>query len=177
MPAARRSASKSTARSDQGVRARAAARSSATRREVEQSIARFEKRLDEANDALKTLGGHLGTGARDSYKEVTAALSALRRNAAKTNKQALKDFDKLRAALTQSGTSSSRSSRTTRASSGGSSRGGASRTTGRSSGTRSSASRSTGSRSTSSRSTSSRSTAPRSTSSRSRSTGSRAKKS
>src|SRR5947209_4146774 len=101
MPAARRSASKSSAPSGQGVRARAAARSSATRREVEQSIARFEKRLDEANDALKTLGGHLGSGARGSYKEVTAGLTALRRNAAKTNKQALKDFDKLRAALTR----------------------------------------------------------------------------
>ncbi len=106
MPAARRSASKPSARSGQGVRARAAARSSATRREVEQSIARFEKRLDEANDALKTLGGHLGTGARGSYKEVTAALVALRRNAAKTNKQALKDFDKLRSALTKANSSS-----------------------------------------------------------------------
>src|SRR6516164_5202975 len=92
MPAARRSTTKSTARSGQGVRARAAARSSATRREVEQSIARFEKRLDEANDAHKTLGGHLGSGARGSYKEVTAGLTALRRSAVKTNKEALKEF-------------------------------------------------------------------------------------
>lgn len=163
MPPARRSASKtpsarkpSTARKPSsarkpstarkpasarsGVRARASATSSATRREVEQSIARFEKRLDEANDALKALGGHLGTGARGSYKEVTAALGALRRSASRTNKQALKDFDKLRGALTQSN-SSARSSRS------------ASRTT---------SPRSTGSRSTSSRSTSSRSTASRS---------------
>ena len=43
MPPARKSATKSSARSGQGVRARAAARSTATRREVEQSIARFEK--------------------------------------------------------------------------------------------------------------------------------------
>src|SRR5881275_117541 len=153
MPAARRSASKSSARSGQGVRARAAARSSGTRREVEQSIARFEKRLDEANDALKTLGGHLGTGARGSYKELTSALGALRRNAARTNKQALKDFDKLRTALTQANTSS-RSTRTTKASSGGSSRTGSRSTsrstTSRSSGSRSSVSRSTGTRSTSS---------------------------
>ena len=199
MPAARRSASKSTARSGQGVRARAAARSSATRREVEQSIARFEKRLDEANDALKTLGGHLGTSARGSYKDVTAALATLRRNAAKTNKQALKDFDKLRAALTKSNASSAtskatRGSRTTSRSSGSrstSSRSTGSRSTGsrssgsgstssRSTGSRSSGSRSTGSRSTGSRSTASRSSSGRSTSSRStasRSTGSRAKKS
>src|SRR2546421_10336951 len=101
MPAARRSASKTTTRSTQGVRARASARSAATRREVEQSIARFEKRLDEANDALKTLGGHLGTGARGSYKEVTAALGSLSRNAARTNKQALKYFNKMRHALAQ----------------------------------------------------------------------------
>ena len=60
MPPARRSqtkkpatrASKATTR----VRARAASTSAATRREVEQSITRFEKRLDDANDALKTLG-------------------------------------------------------------------------------------------------------------------------
>jgi hypothetical protein len=140
------------------VRARAAARSTATRREVEQSIARFEKRLDEANDALKTLGGHLGAGARGSYKEVSAALVSLRRNASKTNKQALKDFDKLKGALTKTNASAG-SSRTTKASSG-SSRG---------------TSRSTGSRSTASRSSSSRSTSSRSTASRS--TGSRAKKS
>jgi hypothetical protein len=157
MPAARRSATKSTPRSGQGVRARAAARSSATRREVEQSIARFEKRLDEANDALKTLGGHLGSGARGSYKEVTAGLTALRRSAAKTNKQALKDFDKLRAALTKTNAS-----------------GGASRTTRSSS---SASSRSTGSRSTASRSTASRSTASRSTSARKTTGRSRAKKS
>ena len=115
MPAARRSASKPTTRSSQGVRARAAARSSATRREVEQSITRFEKRLEEANDALKALGGHLGTGARGSYKEVTAALTALRRSAAKTNKEALKDFDKLRGALTKTSSSAGASRTNVRA--------------------------------------------------------------
>ena len=143
-----RTASRSPARATRAVRARAASTSAATRREVEQSITRFEKRLDEANEALKTLGGHLGSGARGSYKEVTAALTALRRNAARTNKQALKDFDKLRAALTHSGASSG-ASRSTKASS-------------RASGGRSAASRSTGSRSTASRSTSSRSRAKKS---------------
>ena len=162
MPAARKSASKTSARSGQGVRARAAARSSATRREVEQSIARFEKRLDEANDALKTLGGHLGSGARGSYKEVTTALVALRRNAARTNKQALKDFDKLRHALTQTNaaSTSSRATRSSRKSSG--------------------ASRSTTSRSTAKRPAAKRSTSPRASGSRStgsRSSSSRAKKS
>lgn len=105
MPPARRSATKTTAArassARKAVRARAASTRAATRREVEQSIARFEKRLDDANDALKTLGTHLGRGAQGSYKEVTTALVALRREAAKTNKQALKDFDKLRSAVTR----------------------------------------------------------------------------
>ena len=100
MPPARKSATSKPAarasRATQGVRARAASTKQATRREVEQSIARFEKRLDDANDALKTLGGHLGRGSQRSYKEVTAALAALRREATKTNKQALKDFDSVK---------------------------------------------------------------------------------
>ncbi len=111
MPPARKSAAKTTAarasKATQGVRARAATTRQATRREVEQSIARFEKQLDGANDALKALGGHLGRGATGSYKEVTTALTALRREASKTNKQALKDFDKLRAAVTRKPAASS----------------------------------------------------------------------
>lgn len=177
MPPARRSASKPSARSakpsgrsTQGVRARAAARSSATRREVEQSISRFEKRLDEANDALKTLGGHLGGGARGSYKEVTAALTALRRNASKTNKQALKDFDKLRAALTKTN-SSSGSTRSTKASST------TKRAASRPAASRSTTKRATAKRTSASRAGSSRSTTKRSTSSRATASRSRAKKS
>jgi hypothetical protein len=95
-----RSTNGSAAKATRGVRARAASTKAATRREVEQSISRFEKRLDDAGDALSTLGKHLGRGGQASYKEVTAALRALRREAAKTNKQALKDFDKLRSAVT-----------------------------------------------------------------------------
>jgi Skp family chaperone for outer membrane proteins len=78
---------------------------------VEQSIARFEKRLDEANSALQTLGNHLGRGAQSGYKDVTSTLRALRREAVKTNKQALKDFDQLRAALTKSSSTRSGSTR------------------------------------------------------------------
>jgi hypothetical protein len=121
MPPARKSAAtKPAARASKAtrrVRARAATTRQATRREVEQSIARFEKRLDDANDALKALGGHLGRGAQGSYKEMTAALVALRREASKTNKQALKDFDKLRAAITQKTPAASRSKSASKASS------------------------------------------------------------
>src|SRR6185437_8224114 len=155
MPAARRSASKSTARSGGstrsrsgagtrarsggGVRARASATSAATRREVEQSIARFEKRLDDANDALQTLGKHLGRGAQSSYKEVTTALRALRRDAAKTNKAALKDFDKLRQALTKASATAtgSRSARSSARSTSGTARSGAAKSTTRSTASRS----------------------------------------
>jgi hypothetical protein len=152
------------------VRARASATSAATRREVEQSIARFEKRLDDANDALQTLGKNLGRGAQSSYKEVTAALRALRRDAAKTNKQALKDFDKLRTALTptRGSASSSRSTRSTSRSTSG-----AARSTTRSTASRASGSRAPGSRASTSRASGSRSTASRSTASKSRSTSSR----
>ncbi|HJS95369.1 MAG TPA: hypothetical protein VJ741_13980, partial [Solirubrobacteraceae bacterium] len=156
-----------------GVRARASATSSATRREVEQSIARFEKRLDDANDALQTLGKHLGRGAQSSYKEVTTALRALRRDAAKTNKAALKDFDKLRDALTQARASASRSTASKTRSASGAARSTTRSTASRASGTRASGSRASTSRSSTSRASGSRSTASRSTASKSRSTGSR----
>jgi len=80
-PAAR-SATKPAARATRAVRARASSTSAATRREVELSITRFEKRLDDANDALATLGKHLGRSAQSSYKEVTTALRSLRRQRA-----------------------------------------------------------------------------------------------
>ncbi len=70
-PAATKPATRAT-RAATSVRARAASTSAATRREVEQSITRFEKRLDDANDALKTLGTHLGRGAQGSYKDLAA---------------------------------------------------------------------------------------------------------
>jgi hypothetical protein len=181
MPPARKSATSTPARATKAVRSRASATSAATRREVEQSIKRFEKRLDDSNDALKTLGKHLGRGSQNSYKEVTAALTALRREAAKTNRQALKDFDKLRAAVTQSGNARRSSSATSsrsgtrgksttrstggrstakRASTGGSTTG--SRSTKRSASSRSTSSRSTGSRTTRARSTGTRSGGSRS---------------
>jgi hypothetical protein len=152
-----RSTNGSAAKATRGVRARAASTKAATRREVEQSISRFEKRLDDAGDALSTLGKHLGRGGQASYKEVTAALRALRREAAKTNKQALKDFDKVRSAITKSSSSASTSARS-----------GSSSTSARSTSGRSTSARSTGARASGSRSKTSRSTASKSTASRSR---------
>ena len=165
MPPARRSATKKPAArarsATKAVRARASSTKQATRREVEQSIARFEKRLDDASDALKTLGTHLGRGAQGSYKEMTSALASLRREATKTNKQALKDFDKVRAALTQkvpaAAKSNSRSKSSTAKSSTAKSSTGASKA-------------SSGSSRSGARKTASRSSAKRSTSSRARST-------
>ncbi|HTP23651.1 MAG TPA: hypothetical protein VMJ65_28855 [Solirubrobacteraceae bacterium] len=137
---------------------------------MEQSIARFEKRLEDANDALKTLGTHLGRGAAGSYKELTAALASLRREASKTNKQALKDFDKVRSAITQKASTATRSNSRSKASTAKKSAG-ASKTSSASSRT---SARKTASRSTAKRSTAKRSTAGRSTASRAKTT--RAKK-
>lgn len=158
MPPARRSAKKTTAArassAGKAVRARAASTRAATRREVEQSIARFEKQLDGANDALKTLGTHLGRGAQGSYKEVTTALVSLRREATKTNKQALKDFDKLRSAVTHkpaaaksnSSTKASTAKTSTAKKSAGSAKASSSTTRKRATTTRTTAKRSTASR-------------------------------
>jgi hypothetical protein len=160
MPPARRSATKKPAagasKATTRVRARAASTSAATRREVEQSIARFEKRLDDANDALKSLGTTLGRGAQGGYKDVTSALTALRREAAKTNKQALKDFDKLRAAMKGKAPAAAKSNSGSKASTASKARSGSSRTTARSTAGRSTARKSAASRSTASSSTTSR---------------------
>lgn len=182
MPPARKSATRKPAarasRATQGVRARAASTKQATRREVEQSIARFEKRLDDANDALKALGGHLGRGSQRSYKEVTAALAALRREAARTNKQALKDFDSVKSALTQKlpakASSTARKSSSTATKSSSTAAKSSSTAKKATTGSKRTSSRSTGARKAASRSTASRSTSSRSAGTRSKST--RAKK-
>jgi hypothetical protein len=90
----------------------------ATRREVERRIARFEKHLDDASEALLLLGKDIGQGGQDAYKEMTKALQALRRDAQKTNRNLLKHFDKLRDAVTPS-RSTRRSSTASRARSNG----------------------------------------------------------
>ena len=74
----------------------------ATRREVERRIARFEKHLDDASEALQLLGKDIGRGGQEAYTEVTKALRELRRDAQKTNRNLLRDFDKLRDAVTPS---------------------------------------------------------------------------
>jgi hypothetical protein len=88
-------------------------RSPATRREVEREIARFEKMLDGASDALQALGRDLGRGAQDAYTDMLKTMRALRRDAQKTNRALLKDFEKLRATVTPSGTTSRSSTRST----------------------------------------------------------------
>ena len=109
MPAAKKPATAtSAARSRNGT---PVASRGATRRDVERQIARVEKLLGDAGDALQLLGKDMGRGAEDAYKELVRTAKALRRDAQRTNKRMLKDFDKLRGALTPSGTT--RRSRTT----------------------------------------------------------------
>jgi hypothetical protein len=53
-----------------------AARSTATRRDVERRITRVEKLLDDGGDALQLLGTDMGRGGRDAYKELTRTARA-----------------------------------------------------------------------------------------------------
>ncbi len=92
MPPAKKPASR--------ARAGASSARTATRKDVEKAIARFEKALDEASSALQALGQDAGTGAKRAYREIEKALRAMRRDATKTNKALLKDLEKLAAAVT-----------------------------------------------------------------------------
>ena len=105
-PPSRRPAARGAPRSS-------ASKPTATRREVERQIARLEKLLDDAGDALESLGKNMGRGIQDAYKELTNTMKALRRDAAKTNRDLLKDFEQLRATVTPSGTTQRSSTRTT----------------------------------------------------------------
>jgi hypothetical protein len=67
-----------------------------TRKEVEEASARFEKALEEANQALAAMREDLGKGARGAYKEVAASLKTLRRDAQKTSRGLIKDMERLR---------------------------------------------------------------------------------
>ena len=116
MPAARKTTRK-TASARSATRT-PPPRSQASRREVERRIARLDKHLGDATEALQALGTDLGRGGRDAYKEVTKALRALRREAQRTNRTVLKDFDKLRVAVTPSGAGRRASAKSTSSSGG-----------------------------------------------------------
>ena len=111
MPAAKKPrTSTSASRSRSGA---AATRATPSRRDVERRIARVEKLLGDAGDALTLLGRDMGRGAGDAYKELIRTAKALRRDAERTNKRMLKDLDQLRTAATPSGAAAS-ASRTAR---------------------------------------------------------------
>jgi len=109
MPAARKTTTRTpAARSTSGA---AASRPAATRRELERRVARVEKHLEDAGEALQLLAKDLGRGAGDAYTELTRTVRALRRDAQRTNQRMLKDFDKLRAAVTPSAGTSRQATR------------------------------------------------------------------
>jgi hypothetical protein len=69
MPAARKTTTRTpAARLTSGA---ATTRSAATRRELERRVARVEKLLEDAGEALHLLGKDLGRGAGDAYRELT----------------------------------------------------------------------------------------------------------
>jgi len=96
MPAAK----KTTTRTPSNRAARSGP--AAARRDIERRIARVEKLLEDAGEALQLLAKDLGRGGQDAYKELTRTVRALQRDAQRTNKRMLKDFDKLRVAVTPS---------------------------------------------------------------------------
>lgn len=106
-PATRKSPARRTTRASTGK----TSTSTTARREVEQRIAQFDKLLGDAGDALQTLGKHAGKGAQNTYGDLTKALKALRRDAERTNRQLLKDLDKLVAVVTPAKTAARTSSK------------------------------------------------------------------
>jgi hypothetical protein len=102
-----------------GGRSAAAPSPASTRREVERSIKRWEKSLDDATQALQALARDSGKGAKSAYRDLTKALTSLRRDAQKTNRNLIKDLEQLAAAVASGAgvrsTSRASASRATRA--------------------------------------------------------------
>jgi hypothetical protein len=98
MPQAKKPATRRTSRASKAKPSMTAA----SRSQLKQAAKRLEKSLDQANDALKALGKDVGHGGHRSYKDISTALSALRRDARKTNRALLDDLGKLRAAVAPS---------------------------------------------------------------------------
>jgi hypothetical protein len=104
MPTAKKPAARASNRSDAG----ATRSSTATRREVERTIARFEKAMEDANAALVALRTDASKDAQVAYRDLSRSLKALGRDAQKANRNMIKNLEKLAAAVTP--TASSRSS-------------------------------------------------------------------
>ena len=68
-------------------------------RQLERAVARLERSLSEAGDALQALGRDAGKGAQTAYKDLGKSLKVLQRDAVKTNRALMKDLERLRAAI------------------------------------------------------------------------------
>ena len=94
MPPVKKQATRTTGRP-----AARASTPAGARREVERSIKRWEKALEEASQALQALARDSGKGAKAAYRDLTKALTALRRDAQKANRDVIKDLEKLASAV------------------------------------------------------------------------------
>ena len=109
MPPVKKAAARGASRgSSKAGSSKAGSMTAATRLQLERAAKRLEKSLDQANDALKALGRDVGHGGHRSYKDISAALSTLRRDAQKTNRALIADLSKLRSAVTPSRATSKR---------------------------------------------------------------------
>ena len=70
-----------------------------SRREVQRAISSFEKAIEDANGALQALARSAGKDAKDRYRELTKSLTAVRRDAKRHNAKLIREFDKLKGAV------------------------------------------------------------------------------
>ncbi len=78
---------------------RVGAASAASRREMERAIKRFEKSIEDANGALQSLASGASKDAKGGYRELSKSLTAVRRDAQKHNANLIKEFDKVKGAV------------------------------------------------------------------------------
>jgi hypothetical protein len=76
--------------------------SSATRQQLQRAVKRLEKSLDDAQEALQSLGKDVGHGGHRTYRDLGDVVKRLRGDAKKANSSLAKDLEKLRAAVTPS---------------------------------------------------------------------------
>jgi hypothetical protein len=113
MPPAKRSTSSTTRRtSTRRTSSQAKTLTATSRAQLEKAVKRLEKSLDDARDALTSLGSDVSHGGHRTYKDLGGALKSVRSDAQKANRTLTKELEKLRAAATPGRSTSSRSTGT-----------------------------------------------------------------
>jgi DNA-binding protein HU-beta len=96
MPPAKKSAARSTRRTGSQAKAITAA----SRAQLERAIKTLDKSLDDARDALTSLGKNASHSGQRRYKDLGGTLKILRSESQKANRSLTTELEKLRAAAT-----------------------------------------------------------------------------